>query len=188
MAAKHTKQSAAEAKRAATKLRNMAEYGALSIEERGILLAAARVVDSFAQRQAAKAKDQKREEQDYQRRYDAAQLKAHQIITQAMQTAPARNKIALIEEADAYLLTYLADHISKHPQSAELQLGHELSTSIRTCSSSAAYVATNHNRPIEEVAAERLCRAATQPLKKNGEMVLAMLTLASQNFTAEAAA
>lgn len=182
MASKHTKQSASEARRAATKLRDMAEYGSLSIEERGILLAAVRVVDSFAQRQATKAKEQKRAEQGYQRRYDAAQLKAHQLMAQAMQTAPARNKIALIEEADAYLLPYLADHISKHPQSAEKHLDIELSTAIRTCSSSVAYSVTNHNRKVEEVVAEYLCRAATQPLKKNGDMVLAMLNLASQNF------
>jgi hypothetical protein len=188
MASKHTKQSASEAKRAATKLREMAEYGGLGIEERGILLAAVRVVESFAQRQATKAKEQKRDEQDYQRRYDAAQTKAHQIITQAMQTAPARDKIALIEDTDAYLLPILADHISRHPQSAEQQLGYELRTAICSCSRTAAYASIHNDRSVVEVVTDCMWRVSTQPLKKTGETVLAMLNLASQNFPAKEAA
>jgi len=141
MAAKDTQNIASNAKRAATTLRKIADMG-VSLEDRGIMLAAARAVEAFAKDRTAVAKRQKEEELARDRFIAAQTPKAKALMLAEWSHATLLDQVAIIAAGPGL---YTVDLIMKfaRPNAKRAQLEIELADNLRRAIDSEAHYAAH---------------------------------------------
>ena len=98
---KHMQNGASAAKRAATTLRNIAEC-IQSVEEKGVLLAAARIAETYGSKRTTDAKAKKRQEQAYEKFITKAKAEAEAKIRADFPMATTLQKVAIWSIKNAY--------------------------------------------------------------------------------------
>jgi len=111
---KYLKDKAANSRRAATTLRLLANDGDLSIADRGVMLAAAAVVETLASKSAKLGKERQASEADYERRITAARQQAKKLVSQ-LPDITLLDKVALISLVKNRL-KYLIDELNTEKQ------------------------------------------------------------------------
>lgn len=136
------KNQGSNAKRAATTLRGLANDAGLDIADRGVLLAAAKIADSFAHRKEREAKQAKADEAKYER--DNKQARANiEPVVRALPSADIADKVVL-----ACLINHFYSHLVRslsQPTRREIQweLDYYADTACRdTIANAAWWVAT----------------------------------------------
>lgn len=126
------------AKRAATALRSIADDTGFDIADRGVLLAAAKIADSFAHRKEREAKQAKAEEAKYERDNKAARAKIEPAI-RALPCQTIAEKVALTC-IRSHFYSYLVKALSQ-PTQREIQweLDYYAQTALSDTISNAAY-------------------------------------------------
>lgn len=157
MAAKDTQNIASNAKRAATTLRNIAEMG-VSLEDRGIMLAAARAVESFAKDRSAAAKRQKADEQARDRFIATETPKAKALIEAQWLAATMLDRCAIL--ATDGNLCFVDIHIKHHRVNEtrahlERRFAESIGRSIESQASYIAWLAWQKKLPLQDVLDDR---------------------------------
>lgn len=135
------KNSGSAAKRAATAMRSIADDPVFDIADRGVLLAAAKIADSFAHRKDSEAKLAKAEEAKYERDNKAARAKIEPAVRALpCQTIAEKVVLACINRFYSYLVKTLSQPTQREIQ---LELDYYAQTALSdTISNAAHWVAT----------------------------------------------
>ncbi len=109
---KYMQNDASAAKRAATTLRHIAER-VQSLEDKGVLLAAARVAETYGKTRSVDAKEKKRQEQEYETFYRKAKAEAEAKIRAEWPMESTLQKVAILSissyfgaKIDIYMVRY----------------------------------------------------------------------------------
>lgn len=115
---KYLKDKAANARRAATTLRQLAESSESSLADRGVMLAAAAIVESIAGRTARLGKERKASEEKYERELKAACVESKKLV-EALPRTTVLEKVA-IAAFEKHRLTYLQTELDSDQNAAQL--------------------------------------------------------------------
>lgn len=139
---------AATAKRTASSLRSLAESTDLDIADRGVLLTAARIVDTLAGKTSKEAKTKKAAEEKFERDRQAAMPDATKLVNALPQTTTL-DRIALVY-MNSYRCTYLEQCLNAKDSPEHLQrvLNMDVDDAIREESGHLAYKAAKEGKPM----------------------------------------
>lgn len=139
---------AAAAKRTASSLRSLAESADLDIADRGVLLTAARIVDTLAGKTSKEAKTKKAAEEKFERARQAAMPEATKLVAALPQTTT-RERVALVY-MNSYRCTYLQECLNAKNSPEQLQrvLKMDVDDAIREEVGSIAYKAAKGGKPM----------------------------------------
>lgn len=115
---KYLKDKAANARRAATTLRQLAESSESSLADRGVMLAAAAIVESIAAKTARLGKERKASEEKYERDLKAACIESKKLVETLPRTT-VLEKVA-IAAFEKHRLTYLQTELDSDQNAAQL--------------------------------------------------------------------
>lgn len=116
---KHLKDRAANARRAATTLRQLAKEIDTSVADAGVMLAAATIVEKIANQTAKLGNERKAKEEQYERDFNAALTKTTKIVS-GLPNNTTLEKIAVVAFA-TYRLQFIAKDIETGDKAAALQ-------------------------------------------------------------------
>lgn len=139
---------AATAKRTASSLRSIAEYSDMDIADRGVLLTAARIVDTLAGKKSKEAKAKKAAEDKFERDRQAAMPDATKMVNALPQTTTL-DRIALVY-MNSYRCTYLEQCLNAKdsPEHLLRVLKMDVDDAIREEAGSIAYKAAKEGNPV----------------------------------------
>lgn len=151
---KYLKDRAANARRSATTLRQLAESMELSIADRGVLLTAAAIVEGVATQTARLGKERKASEEKFERDIRAARAKIKPAID-ALPGATVLDKVAVtccIQHFNDHLLRALRD--DKSPSDSTWSLNYWYDQAKNDIAASLAYAVVTKKVTVESVIAD----------------------------------
>lgn len=140
--------SASAAKRTTSSLRSLAESSDLDIADRGVLLTAARIIDTLASKKSKEAKTKKAAEDKFERDRQAATPDATKLVN-ALPKTTTRERVALVY-MNSYRCTYLQECLNAKNSPEQLQrvLKMDVDDAIREEVGSVAYKAAKDGKPV----------------------------------------